>query len=99
MDWIHFTQDRDHWQVLVSGAMNLQGPWKVGDLIDATIKDFTPFSYLYTLKSEHYWKQSLTNFCLQKQPYFHLPTSHFHSCLMGLPVSVLLLQSVSSMHC
>jgi hypothetical protein len=26
MDWIHFTQDRDHWQVLVSGAMNLQGP-------------------------------------------------------------------------
>jgi hypothetical protein len=45
MDWIHVTQDRDQWQVLVSMAMNLKSPLKIRNLTDATIMDFASCSY------------------------------------------------------
>jgi hypothetical protein len=32
MDWMHLAQDRDQWQVLVNPVMNLQVPYKVGNL-------------------------------------------------------------------
>jgi len=33
VDWIHLTQDRDHWWALVYMVMNLQVPCKVGNFL------------------------------------------------------------------
>jgi hypothetical protein len=34
MDWIDMAQDRDRWQALVNAVMNLQVPYKFGELLD-----------------------------------------------------------------
>jgi hypothetical protein len=33
MDWIHLTEDRDHWQALVNMAMKLCVPYKAGNFL------------------------------------------------------------------
>jgi hypothetical protein len=52
VDWIHLTQDRDQWRVLVNTVMNILIQEKVGNILTNWVyyqllkKDSAPWSWL-----------------------------------------------------